>query len=320
MSSISLPFIQPNSSGNIRQVNILRDLPKIADLVELCFHKNMDSEGRRYVQQMRAAGKKRPSLQWINQSMPLQGYVWEEDRQIVGNISIVPFPKRHFLLANIAVHPEYRQRGIARQLTERGMQYVRARNANAIWLHVEKQNKIATHLYHKLGFQGKALRTTWIAEPDYSAKPWLPKPSITMYVRRYWSQQSNWLDYAYPKPLRWYRMPDFRILGPGIQSWLYRIFVEHDIRQWALTEKGNPKALLSWIPTHTNHTPLWLAAPPQVDAAALAGFLQHVRSELTSRKTELYIDYPAEQHVAAFTQAGFTSRRTLLWMRAPGSR
>jgi ribosomal protein S18 acetylase RimI-like enzyme len=317
MSSLSLPLIPRKKSGNIRQVNILRDLPNIADLVELCFHQNMDNEGKRYVEQMREAGKKRNSLQWLNKSMPLMGFIWEENGQIVGNISIVPFAKRNYLLANIAVHPEYRQRGIARQLTERGMQFVRERNANAIWLHVEKENDIAIHLYRKLGFQDKALRATW--EAPQKSTPQTTTVPITTQVGRYWTHHANWLSRDYPASLRWYRMPDFQILAPGIKNWFYRIFVEYDIRQWALTDNRMPQAILTWIPTHTKRTPLWLAAAPQVDAAALAELLQHARARLISRSRELYIDYPADQHTAAFQQAGFNLRRTLLWMQASGS-
>ncbi len=317
MSSISLPLISRKKDGNLRQVNILRDLPKIADLVELCFH-NIDREGKRYVEQMRHAGENRRRLQWTNADMPLLGYVWEQDGQIVGNISIVPFPKRHFLLANIAVHPDYRQRGIARKLTARGIAFAHERGSNNIWLHVEKDNEIAIHLYRSLGFQGKALRTTWDAATAVPASLSLKNHQITTQVGRYWSQHNIWLEHAYPPSLRWYRMPNFQILAPGIKNWLYRIFVEHDIRQWALTQNGMPQALLSWIPTYTLRSPLWLAAAPGVDAAALATLLQRARKELGTRKSDLYIDYPARQNAEAFRQAGFNPRRTLLWMYASG--
>ena len=318
MSSISVPLPSENS-GKMRSVNILRDLPKIADLVELCFQKNMDGEGQRYVQQMRSASSDRPYLQWAASSLPMLGYIWEVDDKIVGNISVVPFSKGNFLLANIAVHPDYRRHGIARKLTERAMNYIRKRGAQNIWLHVEEDNDPAIQLYLSLGFHGKALRTTWNAGTEILDQPQFTPPNITGKIGRFWQQHIRWLDQAYPNTLRWYRMPDFQIFGPGIKYWLYRFFVENDIRQWAVQKDGAVQALLSWMPTGTTRSQLWLATTPQADAASLTALLLHARLHLVPRKLELFIDYPAGQHTEALTHAGFEPQRTLLWMRAPGS-
>ena len=56
MASVSLPA-QPTETGNVRPLNVLRDLPRVADLIELCFASSMDSDGRTYIQQMRRASK-----------------------------------------------------------------------------------------------------------------------------------------------------------------------------------------------------------------------------------------------------------------------
>ena len=110
--------------ANLRPLSILRDLPAVADLIEMCFSSTMDNEGKRYVQDMRRAGKDNSFLQWANRaaestSLPLTGYVWEENGRIVGNASLVPFRNNHqrvYLIANVAVHPEYRRKGIALSL------------------------------------------------------------------------------------------------------------------------------------------------------------------------------------------------------------
>src|SRR5512139_298345 len=95
----------------LRLLNILRDLPSVADLVETCFADTMDADGHRYVQQMRRAGRDNAFLRWAvsaaeTASMPLSGYVWEEDGQIIGNVSLIPFrktSKKNYLIANVAV-------------------------------------------------------------------------------------------------------------------------------------------------------------------------------------------------------------------------
>src|ERR671919_3167426 len=89
-------------------------------------------------------------------SLPLTGYVWEQDGRIIGNASLIPFRdhgKRVYLIANVATHPDYRRRGIGRALTERTMKQAHDKNAAAVWLHVRDDNPGAIHLYAGLGFQ-----------------------------------------------------------------------------------------------------------------------------------------------------------------------
>src|SRR5690242_21297419 len=92
----------------LRPLSIFRDLPAVADLIELCFSSTMDTEGKRYIQDMRRAGSDNAFLKWANQaaestSLPLTGYVWDENGRIVGNVSLVPFRQRRqkiYLIAN----------------------------------------------------------------------------------------------------------------------------------------------------------------------------------------------------------------------------
>lgn len=318
MTTLSTPLTQA-MIGKMRPLNVMRDLLKVADLVELCFHRNMDREGQRYVQQMRAAGKDRRILSWASNSLPLRGYVWEDQKQIVGNISIIQFRKARkniFLLANVAVHPDYRRKGIARLLTQMGMDHVRRRGSENIWVHVEEDNLGAIKLYEELGFQARALRTTWNALSQLQPKQAPAKSNITTRVARFWPQQYQWLSKAYAEELSWYRMPEWKNFRPGMKYWLYRIFVENDIRQWAAHKDGRFQAALIWMQTRTRRSPLWLAAAPQADTETLAALLLHARFHLASQNRELYIDYPAGELNAAFEKAGFTLRRTLLWMCA----
>jgi L-amino acid N-acyltransferase len=76
-------------------------------------------------------------------SLPLSGFVWEQDGRIIGNASLVPFRhkgKRIFLIANVATHPDHRRKGIARFLTEQVMRQARQRGAEELWLHVRADN------------------------------------------------------------------------------------------------------------------------------------------------------------------------------------
>jgi len=201
MSTLSTPLAQA-TIGKMRPLNVMRDLLNVADLVELCFHRNMDREGQRYVQQMRAASKDRRFLSWASNSLPLRGYVWEDQKQIVGNISIIPFRKARktvFLLANIAVHPDYRRRGIARRLTQMGMDQVRRRGSESIWVQVEEDNLGAIKLYEELGFQARALRTTWDANSQLHPQQALSKTISQLGLRVFGRSNISGLQSPTPK-------------------------------------------------------------------------------------------------------------------------
>jgi ribosomal protein S18 acetylase RimI-like enzyme len=123
MAAITSPM--PGQIPQLRSLNILRDLPAVADLVEKCFASTMDAEGKRYIEQMRRAGHDNAFLRWASSavdsaSMPLSGYVWEENSEIIGNVSLIPYrhhKRKYYLIANVAVRPEQRRRGIGRALT-----------------------------------------------------------------------------------------------------------------------------------------------------------------------------------------------------------
>src|SRR5215208_6758275 len=174
MSSVTIHVNAKDEHPNIRPLNVLRDLPAVADLIELCFSPTMDNDGQRYLSDMRRASRDDRFLRWASRvtetaTLPLMGYVWEQDGHIIGNASLIPFRhkgKRIYLVANVATHPDYRRHGIGRALTESVMKQARDKRASAIWLHVRDDNPGAIKLYEELGFQEIARRTTWQAGPD----------------------------------------------------------------------------------------------------------------------------------------------------------
>ena len=244
MSSITLSA-RANPHPNLRPLSVLRDLPAVADLIEVCFSSTMDSEGKRYVQDMRRAGKDNSFIQWANRaaettSLPLSGYVWEENGKIVGNASLIPFrhkKQRIYLIANIATHPDYRRKGIARALTERAMQHAREKKVNNIWLHVREDNPGAIDLYTKLGFVERARRTSWQASTDSYAPTLQTDITITSRNPNDWQTQLNWLSRLYPDLLSWHRNWTFTPLRPGLWNWLYLLFVDMNIKQWTAVKK-----------------------------------------------------------------------------------
>lgn len=323
MSSVIIPVKVKEPHPHLRAMNMFRDLPAVADLIELCFASTMDNDGQRYIADMRRASRDDGFLRWASHmtesaSLPLTGFVWEEDGRIVGNASLIPFRdngKRIYLIANIAVHPEYRRRGIARLLTQRAMKYGWDKKASALWLHVRDDNPGAVELYSELGFVEVARRTTWAARSD----PDFPRPASGIQIvprhPRFWSLQYDWLRRLHPDALGWYRSFNFNSLRPGLMNWFYLLFVDVNIKQWAAVRGDRLLATLSWAPHGGRSESLVAATGEGADPEALVQLLIHARRVL-SGQYRLTLEHPAGEMVEAFLAAGFAERRTLLWMRA----
>jgi len=329
MASVPLPT--GSTAGRyVRPLNILRDLPRVADLIEVCFATNMDSEGQSYVRQMRRASRDMSFMRWASAaiesaSLPLSGFVWEQEGRIIGNASLVPFRhqgKRIFLIANVATHPEHRRKGIARFLTEQVMQQARQRGADELWLHVREDNPGAVRIYSDLGFVERARRITW--HIGKNATPRFPDsnqasslPAVTRRYSQFWPQQLTWLKQLHPEELSWYRTPNWNSLKPGLWNALYRLFIEFDLQQWAVQKNGKLQCVLAWMPTVHNGA-LWLACDPGADSDAVTSLLLHAQQVLGHR-ISLTLEHPAGLQEDAIQGAGFHISRTLIWMRSEGA-
>jgi GNAT superfamily N-acetyltransferase len=321
MSAISRPLV--SSPDQLRPFEVGRDLPAVADLVEACFAETLDNDGRRYVQQMHAAARNPRYLRWAaamadHVSMPLTGFVWEENGRIVGNLSLIPFAylyRRCYLIANVAVDPAYRRRGIARSLTAAALEHARGRGMAEAWLHVRSENGVARNLYQSLGFRERAHRTTWECERCQLPEQALHGPEVKIAPRqaRHWAQQRAWLARLYPPELTWHLPFSLHAIRPGLAGGLYRLLTGAQVQQWAAVRQGELLGVLSWQPHlgHADH--LWLAAAPENEVAALQALLPHARRRL-ARRIRLVMDYPAGRGEEAFQRAGFTVQQTLVWM------
>jgi len=321
MSSITLPA-KTNEYPQVRSLNILRDLSPVADLIELCFSNTMDGEGQRYLSDMRRASHDDKFLRWANHmaetsSVPLTGYVWEENNKIIGNASLIPFRdrgKRIHLIANVATHPDHRRRGIARILTQRAIEHARHKKSTAIWLHVRDDNPGAIKLYENLGFEEVVRRTAWHAGPDLSLS--MPDMDIQIVPRhpRFWTLQQDWLRRLYPEALNWYQPLNFNALRPGLMTWVYLLFTDFNIRHWAAVRGDDLLATLTWLPQGGRTESIYGAIGTGSDPAALTQLLIHARRAASNHST-LALDYPAGEMTEAILAAGFKPRRTLIWMR-----
>lgn len=319
MSASTAHFPVSTRPANLRPFDARRDLLAVADLVELCFAPTLDSDGYQYIRQMRQAAR---AGRWLpaqpaDLDAPLMGMVWVEDGVLVGNLSLIPQhlgSRTRYLIANVAVHPNHRGRGIAALLTQAALEDVRSRGRAEAWLQVDQNNETAVNLYRRLGFVEKMRRTSWRGWPQ--AAP--PESSIRIRKRidADWGMQNIWLDALYPADVRWQLPLKTSALRPGWQASLQRLFGDPRTVHWSAVHGDRLQAVLSWQSSTLEADRLWLAADPHDAQPPLAQLLASASRQLR-RDRKLALNYPAGLAAEAMQAAGFSALRTLIWMRYP---
>jgi ribosomal protein S18 acetylase RimI-like enzyme len=322
MVATSLSAFYP--ADPIRQFDLTRDLDQVADLIELCFPIHSDPDGQTYVNDMRKTARElrlMGRLAGLSAHYPAKssGFVWEENGQIIGNLSLIPLQKdgrRVHLIANVAVRPEHRRCGIARQLTQRALQALHQQRETQVWLQVRDDNPPAIGLYRSLGFSEQAIRTTWRIRPR-DCKHALVSPRPNLSVRRGaqcdWSLEQTLLEEAYPQNIRWNLQVNFRRFTPGIVQTVSNFLEGIDLKRWTVITDGRCQGVITWQKSDTYAHNLWLALPRDKEAEILPVSLAKVLSRLL-KKHMLSIDYPKGRSAEQLSALGFKEFRSLIWM------
>jgi ribosomal protein S18 acetylase RimI-like enzyme len=307
---------------NLRSFDSRRDMQPVADLIETCFTTTLDADGRGFIHRMRTMGQTPGVLNWAAEraGMPLNGFVWEEDGRVVGNLSMIPvnaLQGRTYLIANVAVHPEYRRRGIARALTGAALERMRSRGMRTAWLQARTDNPPAIKLYTSLGFSEIARRTTW---HNNVQRPLLTLPKIprgykvTLRRNGDWGKQRQWLDRAYPPEVAWYMPLRYELLQAGLVGVLMRMFSDRRVHQYTLRKDGRLLGAVSWQSSFSQADRLWLATPLGHEEETVAILFPYIQMTVSNRKM-MSLDYSAGYAGAALEEAGFHEHQTLIWMR-----
>lgn len=325
-------FETPQKSGYLRPFDASQDMRPVADLVEMCFADSIDPDGRRYLNQMRSAAKNGGLIKWAVQfvepvSMPLAGFIYEEDGQLIGNLSLISFSRngrRLYLIANVAVHPRFRRRGIARELTQAALEHARKRNAVAAWLHVREENEPALRLYRSMGFEEKDRRTTWHNRWGEGCAPLgngrtLNLPGgYQLGTRRdvHWLEQKNWLHRMYPAALSWHFNINIGSYQPSLWGSMVRFATGNGCTHWSVQKDGNLYGVITRQPSPSYADNLWLALPENYDELAVQALLVYAQKRVGSRRP-LSLDLPARMAEDGLCKAGFNLHQTLIWMSVP---
>ena len=90
------------------------------------------------------------------------------DEQVVGYIGSQSSCDETDVM-NVAVHPDWRRRGIAESLMECLIRELKNRGSHALMLEVRVSNEAANALYEKLGFRQVGLRKNYYRNPKEDA-------------------------------------------------------------------------------------------------------------------------------------------------------
>jgi ribosomal protein S18 acetylase RimI-like enzyme len=313
-----------SAAAGLRPINSMRDLVGVTRLIEHAFTDDMDAGGRSHLREMRWLGTLFGWMDWF--SAPGQGfmpgYVWVEDGQIVGNVTVrkLSLIGHSWMIGNVAVAPQWRGHGIARRLMEASIELVRHNHGEWIALQVRTDNDIARRLYQTLGF----VETGELVSFDCRAidRAVRPMPGTAQQAR---PARASDMDLLYtlaqslvPDSVRWAE-PVYRSLFDmsferRLTDWLLG-----ERRVWRVIESGDQlrgavlleiKARRRWARLH-----LWVA--PLHAGEIEDALLDSVLAELNHPIDHIVARVPGE-HIAgrvALTTRGFRQVRALTSMK-----
>ncbi|HEX9677099.1 MAG TPA: GNAT family N-acetyltransferase [Anaerolineales bacterium] len=295
-----------------RPVDVKRDMLPLADLLELVFGPELDSAGRQLVRDMRALGR----FGWLGGVLSRlmlppaaapRGYVWEESGRIIGNASLLPVTghAKRWVLANVVVHPDFRRRGIGRELVEACLGLARSRGIGTLMLQVKVSNPEAERLYLRLGFRKLTARTTWVRLGGAASAPGLAAPEVRRRVSGEWSDQWALAQRLYPEGLVWPNP-----LHPGAFRPAWR-----EALHWVWYRGGQLWGSLTALPRGApRHWRLILLAQPEAAGQVEAALLGRALASLPVERSSMILDYPAGAALTPLQLAGFRSEKSLTWM------
>ncbi|MCL4266748.1 MAG: GNAT family N-acetyltransferase [Anaerolineae bacterium] len=331
---VTAPLHDQSNHDGPRLINLNRDIPQVMKLLELVFGSTLDTEGQRMMSDS-ARASQGPAFLWrLNPatSKLALGFVWEVNGRIVGNVTLLNTKTEgRYQVVNVAVHPDFRRRGIARGLMRQVTTMVRQRDGREIMLQVEKSNQSAITLYQSLGYEALGSMTNWqtavsrLRAIPPTLKPMTEAASRPPVIRIRDLRRQEWaaayaLDRAsLPAELNWPELPppDFYktswwgqmanyVNGRRAESWVAATAQEelvglvHIFSEW-----GQPHIVLARI------HPAWRGQLERPLAAKMVRRLQDMP------RRSIRLEHPDEDITMneLLREANFTPRRTLTHMR-----
>lgn len=314
-----------------RAVNLRTDLGGIAELIDLCF--SVDEAGRATARELRALSQTGPLLALLQRMDRLldglgQGFVWLEAGRLVGNVSIAAadYPSdmgKGYIIANVAVHPDFRRRGIAKALVSKALEHIAARKGTFAILQVEADNHGARDLYRALGFYEERTFIKWQRSALLRAPHKLEDmPFITLRQGSEWRAEYELARLVRPNRrggIGWLRPTHPSQFRPSLWRFLAMLFSGQGVERW-IVRSSDERSLLASLTARTHFggaVQLSLLVHPSQAGKLEKPLLNYLLRRFDGQHRALYLEHPADDAVAnaIFEEYGFTRRHTLVHMR-----
>lgn len=316
----------------LRPVRLRQDLGAVADLIELAFGPTMDAGGRAAVREMRTLSRSGPILWFIagldNAVQALmRGFVWIDPvtGRLIGNVSIYPAGYGDlWVIANVAVHPDFRRRGIAEEMMRASLDFAIQQKASGVALQVEADNDSAQRLYQKLGFCTLRGFTRWRRHPYLDPPlPLTQMPDITYLTHREWKAELALAERLRPEDrggMGWLRPTQPREFRPKFS--LGRTFGMRNEERWVIRDPQNDERLLATLRTDSRfgstYTRTDVLVAPEYQGELEWPLLNFAIRYAADQRRGLMIEHPSDDENATivFNENRFESVRRLnhmLW-------
>lgn len=325
MGRIALEMDPPRSGP--RPLNPVRDLGAVADLLELVFRRELDATGRQLIREARMISRAGPLvhlLTFLSGASPglSPGFVWDEDGRVVGNVTLLRSRSRPggWRMANVAVHPDYRRRGIATGLLDAVTQHIRQLEGRSINLQV-REDSPAMMLYGRLGFQSLGAVTRWQLDGRLRLDQILASGRpLSKAQKNHWALIWGLFSSVTRAAQGWPDQLSEDNFRPSFRRWVADVAMGRSVHRWAAA--GAIAAVLDgYVQLETapgSRSRLTLRVRPEA-SGGLEGdlLLVALRQMVRMGFTRAVIEHPAGDVAAEgrLREAGFRPYRTLVLMR-----
>lgn len=322
-------FSVPSENG-IRPFDLARDLRPVASLISNAFAHELDQRGSAILREMRVmsylAGFMRVlNGDSINYDDVFSGFVWVDDNKVIGNVTVqrAESSGRRWQIANVAVAPEYRGRGIASRLIHQAVDHVRESRGNCVVLQVYENNHVARNLYEKLGFDNmggvvelRATRVPYVSPP-------INLPNVSSFRPNQWRslyQLAGTLPNAQNQWWRTLRRSEFQVsFEEQISEWFWHVMGRNSrLRRCVRVGSRFDAALILNAQRWRGEHKIQMWSRPEVHGKYESYLAQWALSELQEYprfpiSLSISTDYDAA--LRAFREYGFQRKEALLTMR-----
>ncbi|MFN8439859.1 MAG: GNAT family N-acetyltransferase [Caldilineaceae bacterium] len=329
--------VYPASTGlknlpesGIRPFDVGRDLRPVAELIASAFAQELDQRGESALREMRVMSHFSSVIKVLNRSTGefddyFGGFVWLEEGKVVGNVTVQRAEQSggRWQIANVAVAPAYRGRGIARRLMQRALAHIDEEGGKYAVLQVYENNQVALRLYKQLGFEemGGTVDLRHEHLPKVAFAPAIP--NFFSFSSNHWQPLYELANNQLGSQTQWWRAirrVDFQLtFEQQLGEWFAEKIGRQQIyRRCIQTQQRFDAALILTAKRWRGEHKLQLWVRPEQYGKYEASMLHWVFATLQ--------DYPrwplqltlSKTHSAALTLAeevGFTQQRALLTMR-----